>query len=80
MISTSIIYPIIRSITATSTVEIFSGTLPGTATSTTNATVTYNVYFWLDAASLTNDHLTTGNNQYSGYIHADSTQSQTNYG
>ena len=70
----------IRSITATSTVEIFSGTLPGTATSTTNATVTYNVYFWLDAASLTNDHLTTGNNQYSGYIHADSTQSQTNYG
>lgn len=70
----------IRSVTATSTVEIFSGTLPGTATATTNATVTYNVYFWLDAASLTNDHLTTGNNQYSGYIHADSTQSQTNYG
>ena len=70
----------IRAVTATSTVEIYSGTLPGTTTSASNETVTYNVYFWLDAALLTNEHLTTGNNTYSGYIHADSTQSQTNYG
>ena len=70
----------INSVTATSTIPIYTGTLPGTTTSSTNATVTYNIYFWLDAATLTNEHLTTGNNTYSGYIHADSTQSQTNYG
>lgn len=69
----------INSVTATSTVDIYTGTLPGTAT-TSGTEVTYNIYFWIDAATLTNDHLTTGNNQYAGYIHAKSTQSTTNYG
>lgn len=67
----------IGSVTATSTVEIYSDTLPGTTDSTTNATVTYKVYFWLDAATLDNTHL---GDTYSGYIHADSTQNTTNYG
>lgn len=67
----------INSVTATSTVAIYNGTLPGTTTSSSNATVTYNIYFWLDAETITNDHL---GDTYSGYIHADSTQSQTNYG
>lgn len=67
----------IKSVTAKSTVNIFSGTLPGTTTGTSNATVTYNVYFWIDAATVTNSHM---GQAYAGYLHADSTQSTTNYG
>lgn len=67
----------INSLTTESTVEIFSGTLEGTTTSSTNKTHTYKIYFWLDAATITNSHL---NKSYSGYIHADSTQNTTNYG
>lgn len=62
------------------TVEIYSGSLPGDTNKDDNATMTYNIYFWLDAATLTNDHLSETNKTYSGYIHAESTQSQTNYG
>lgn len=68
----------IQSVTATSTVEIYSGTLPGTTTATNNATVTYNIYFWIDAATLTNSHLTSANKNYSAYIHADSHQDRSN--
>lgn len=67
----------INSLTTESTVEIFSGTLEGTTASASNKTHTYKIYFWLDAATITNDHI---NKKYSGYIHADSTQSTTNYG
>ena len=63
----------INSVTATSTVNIFTGTLPGTVDSTSNATVTYNVYFWIDAETITNRHL---GHTYAGYIHADSTQNE----
>lgn len=65
----------IGSVTATSTVNIYSGSLPSN-----NSTVTYNVYFWVDAALITNEHLKNNNNKYAGYLHADSTQSTTNYG
>ena len=67
----------INAVTATSTVEIYNRTLPGETTSNSNATVTYNIYFWIDAATLVNAHL---GQTYSGYIHADSAQNQTNYG
>lgn len=61
----------IESVTAKSTKEIYTGTLQD------NNTVTYNVYFWIDAATVTNSHL---GQEYKGYLHADSTQSTTNYG
>lgn len=64
----------INSVTETSTEEIYSGTLPGTVSSDSNSTVTYNVYFWIDAATITIDHL---NQEYQGYLHADSTQGPT---
>ena len=67
----------IRSVTEASTVEIFSGTLSGTANSSSNPTHTYKVYFWLDAATLINEHL---GQTYSGYLHADSAQDTTTYG
>lgn len=67
----------INSLTTESTVEIFSGTLEGTTNSSSNKTHTYKIYFWLDASTITNDHL---NKSYSGYIHADSTQNTSQYG
>ena len=67
----------IRALENENTVEIFSGTLEGTTSSSTNKTHTYKIYFWLDASLITNSHIGA---KYSGYIHADSTQSTTNYG
>lgn len=66
----------INSVTAAGTVPIYSGTLPGTLHygDDENATVTYNVYFWLDAETITNSHL---NKKYAGYLHAASTQNPT---
>lgn len=65
----------IGSVTAASTVSIYTDTLPGETTSSSNDTVTYNIYFWIDVATLVNDHL---GQTYEGYIHADSTQNTTN--
>ena len=67
----------IRSVTTNSKVEIFSGSLSGTTASNSNTTHTYKVYFWLDAATLVNEHV---GQSYSGYLHADSSQDTTNYG
>ena len=67
----------IETLNTESTIEIFSGTLEGTTTSSTNKTHTYKIYFWLDAAKITNNLV---GKKYSGYIHADSTQNPTNYG
>jgi len=67
----------INSLTTESTVEIFSGTLSGDTASESNPIHTYKVYFWLDAATITNSHI---GKKYSGYLHADSTQNTTNYG
>lgn len=67
----------IRTVTEQSTVNIFTGNLQGTTTSASNPVHTYKIYFWLDAATITNTHI---NQTYSGYIHADSNQSTTNYG
>lgn len=72
----------INTVTSSGTVSIYSGTLPGTLHYTKdennviieNDTITYNVYFWLDAETITNDHL---NKSYSGYLHAASTQNPT---
>lgn len=64
----------INSVTAASTVSIFTGTLNGTTTSDSNETHTYKIYFWLDAATITNSHV---GQSYSGYIHADSHQEQS---
>ena len=72
----------IQSVTEASTVEIYSGVLeapeedPETGEEITNE-VTYDIYFWIDSGMLSNGHLTEGNNQYSGYIHADSNQDRS---
>lgn len=74
----------IQSITATSTVEIYSGMLngpeqdPETGQEITNE-VTYDIYFWIDSAMLSNEHLKDGHKEYSGYIHADSNQERGEY-
>lgn len=67
----------------------FSGAKTGTVTAAgtlklhddsltiTSTTTTYYIYFWVDAAIITNDHLS---ESYTGYIHADSAQDETKYG
>lgn len=59
-------------ITAKGTINLWTDP---TVLQTTN--VSYYVYFWIDAAELTNDHLVGGNNTYSGYIHAYAEQTKT---
>ena len=53
--------------TASGTVAIFSGALQSSATS-------YYVYFWIDAATFSNDHV---GKTYSGYISAEAQQTQS---
>ena len=57
----------VGTVTASGTVEIFSGALQSSATS-------YYVYFWLDAATFSNDHV---GKTYSGYISAEAQQKQS---
>ena len=57
----------VGTVTASGTVEIFSGVLPSSATS-------YYVYFWIDAATFSNDHV---GKTYSGYISAEAQQTQS---
>lgn len=64
----------INSLTTESTVEIFSGNL-GTQDEP-NKIHTYKIYLWIDATIIGVEHL---NKQYSGYIHADSTQNTSQY-
>ena len=57
----------VGTVTASGTVEIFSGALQSSATS-------YYVYFWIDAATFSNDHV---GKTYSGYISAEAQQTQS---
>ena len=57
----------VGTVTASGTVEIFSGVLQSSATS-------YYVYFWIDAATFSNDHV---GKTYSGYISAEAQQTQS---
>ena len=57
----------VGTVTAAGTVEIFSGVLQSSATS-------YYVYFWIDAATFSNDHV---GKTYSGYISAEAQQTQS---
>ena len=57
----------VGTVTASGTVEIFSGTLQSSATS-------YYVYFWIDAETFSNDHV---GKTYSGYISAEAQQTQS---
>lgn len=57
----------VGTVTASETVEIFSGALQSSATS-------YYVYFWIDAATFSNDHV---GKTYSGYISAEAQQTQS---
>ena len=57
----------VGTVTASGTVEIFSGALQSSATS-------YYVYFWIDAATFSNDHV---GQPYSGYISAEAQQTQS---
>ena len=57
----------VGTVTASGTVEIFSGALQSSATS-------YYVYFRIDAATFSNDHV---GKTYSGYISAEAQQTQS---
>ena len=57
----------VGTVTASGTVEIFSGALQSSATS-------YYVYFWIDAATFSNNHV---RKTYSGYISAEAQQTQS---
>ena len=57
----------VGTVTASGTVEIFSGALQSSATS-------YYVYFWIDAETFSNDHV---GKTYSGYISAEAQQTQS---
>lgn len=57
----------VGTVTASGTVEIFSGVLQSSVTS-------YYVYFWIDAATFSNDHV---GKTYSGYISAEAQQTQS---
>lgn len=57
----------VGTVTASGTVEIFSGALQSSATS-------YYVYFWIDAATFSNNHV---GKTYSGYISAEAQQTQS---
>ena len=57
----------VGTVTASGTVEIFSGALQSSATS-------YYVYFWIDAATFSNNHV---GKSYSGYISAEAQQTQS---
>ena len=57
----------VGTVTASGTVEIFSGALQSSATS-------YYVYFWIDAATFSNNHV---GKTYSGYIIAEAQQTQS---
>ena len=57
----------VGTVTASGTAEIFSGALQSSATS-------YYVYFWIDAATFSNDHV---GKTYSGYISAEAQQTQS---
>ena len=57
----------VGTVTASGTVEIFSGALQSSATS-------YYIYFWIDAATFSNDHV---GKTYSGYISAEAQQTQS---
>ena len=57
----------VGTVTASGTVEIFSGALQSSATSSY-------VYFWIDAATFSNDHV---GKTYSGYISAEAQQTQS---
>ena len=57
----------VGTVTASGTVEIFSGVLQSSATS-------YYVYFGIDAATFSNDHV---GKTYSGYISAEAQQTQS---
>ena len=67
----------INSITATSTIEIFSGLLNDENDTPPYPEHTYKVYFWLDASIVENEHI---GQTFSAYIHAESTQDETIYG
>ena len=56
-------------------IVIYTGTLPGEWPADNNSEVQYDIYMWIDAATLTNNHLTNGNNEFSGYVWAESVQS-----
>ena len=57
----------VGTVTASGTVEIFSGALQSSATS-------YYVYFWIDAATFSNNQV---GKTYSGYISAEAQQTQS---
>lgn len=59
------------------TVSIFTGELSGTTNSSNNPEHKYYIYFWLDAETMNNSLL---GQEFNGYIHAESTQDETNYG
>lgn len=67
----------IESVTATSTVEIYSGTLDTDDDTGEGILHEYYVYFWIDSPTLSNDHFKEENKHYSGYIHADSNQERS---
>lgn len=65
---------VIQSVTATSTVELYSGLLTTDNDTGEGILHEYTIYFWIDSSMLTSVHLQEENKQYSGYIHADSNQ------
>ena len=77
-------YAICKGTCATNFTGAYQGTITsaGTINLLTDNNITstlseYYVYFWLDAATITTDHL---GDDYAGYIHASSTQDTTNNG